>query len=143
MSESYSDDTASGAEERALATDLIARLLPTSDAELLVRALLAERARPGEASPLDRQTGEATPAGNDDAEPAARELRRARRQIALGESARTMQHAVNNPLTALLAEAQLLELEPLADEHLRTVGRIVELARRVVKVMRRLDGTGS
>jgi hypothetical protein len=50
---------------------------------------------------------------------------------------------MNNPLTALLAEAQLLELEPLADEHLRTVGRIVELARRVAKAGRRLDDSGS
>lgn len=128
MSESYSDDASSGA-ERALARELIARLLPSLNAELLVRALLAERA-----------LGEAAA---DDQDPAARELRRARRQVARGESARTVQHAMNNPLTALLAEAQLLELEPLPDEHLRAVGRIVELARRVAKVARRLDGAGT
>jgi len=56
---------------------------------------------------------------------------------------RAAQHALNDAVTALLAEAQLLELEPLADEHLRAVGRIVELARRVAKVARRLDGSGS
>lgn len=61
---------------------------------------------------------------------------------ARAESLRAAQHALNDALTALLAEAQLLELEPLADEHLRAVGRIVELARRVTKVARRLDGTG-
>jgi hypothetical protein len=59
------------------------------------------------------------------------------------ESVRTAQHALNDALTALLAEAQLLELEPLADEHLQAVGRIIELARRVVKMARRLDGPGS
>jgi hypothetical protein len=62
---------------------------------------------------------------------------------ARAESLRTAHHALNDALTALLAEAQLLELEPLADEHLRAVGRIVELARRVAKVARRLDGTRS
>lgn len=128
MSESYSDEASSGA-ERALARDLIERLLPSQDAELLVRALLVERAS-GETSA-------------DDSDPATRELRRARRKIALGESAGTVQHAMNNSLTALLAEAQLLELELLADEHLRAVGRIVELARRVAKVARRLDGSVS
>jgi len=62
---------------------------------------------------------------------------------ARAESVRAAQHALNDAVTALLAEAQLLELEPLADEHLRAVGRIVELARRVAKVARRLDGSGS
>jgi hypothetical protein len=56
---------------------------------------------------------------------------------------RTAQHALNDALTALLAEAQLLELEPLAEDHLQAVGRIVELARRIAKVARRLDGSGS
>lgn len=56
---------------------------------------------------------------------------------------RATRHAMNDAVTALLAEAQLLELEPLADEHLRAVGRIVELARRVARVSRSLDGSGS
>ena len=138
MSESYSGGEASAA-ERALARDLIARLFPSADAEMLVAGLLAERASPDGMRPrgvTDGSTDEA------DLDPAAREVQRVRRQIALGESARAAQHALNNPLTALLAEAQLLELEPLADEHLRAVGRIVELARRVAKAGRRLDGTG-
>ena len=50
---------------------------------------------------------------------------------------------MNDAVTALLAEAQLLELEPLAEEHLRAVGRIIELARRVAKIARLLDGSGS
>jgi signal transduction histidine kinase len=128
MSESYSGEAASAA-ERALARDLVARLFPSLDAALLTQALLAERA-----------AGDGSNGGED---PASLELRRARRVVAMGESARTVQHAMNNPLTALLAEAQLLELEPLAEEHLRAVGRIIELARRVVKVARRLDGSGS
>ena len=108
---------------------LVARLFPSLDATLLAQALLAESAATGGATEGD--------------DPASRELRRARRVVAMGESARTVQHAMNNPLTALLAEAQLLELEPLADEHLRAVGRIIELARRVAKAGRRLDGSGS
>jgi signal transduction histidine kinase len=138
MGESYSAGGASGA-ERALARDLIARLLPSADADLLVTALLAERASPEGMRPH----GVTTAAGEKEEvspDPATRELRRVRRQLALADSARTVQHALNNPLTALLAEAQLLELEPLDDEHLRAVGRIVELARRVAKVSHRLDG---
>ena len=68
-----------------------------------------------------------------------RELRRLRLQLQLGEAARTLQHSLNNPLTALLAEAQLLELEMLADEHRQAVVRIIELARRVAAVARRLE----
>lgn len=128
MSESYSGDGPSAA-ERALARDLVARLFPTLDATLLSTALLGERA-----------AGESATDGED---PASLELQRARRVVAMGESARNVQHAMNNPLTALLAEAQLLELEPLAEENLRAVGRIIELARRVAKVARRLDGSGS
>ena len=52
---------------------------------------------------------------------------------------KSLQHSLNNPLTALLAEAQLLELEPLAEEQQRAVARIVELARRVIAVSRRLN----
>jgi signal transduction histidine kinase len=59
------------------------------------------------------------------------------------ESLRAAQHALNDALTALLAEAQLLELEPLPDEHRRAAGRIVELARRAAKVARQLGGPGS
>jgi signal transduction histidine kinase len=73
----------------------------------------------------------------------ARELHRVRAQIALAESARTVQHALNNPLTALLAEAQLLELEPLEPEVRAAAGRLVELARRVAAAARKLDVSGA
>ena len=71
---------------------------------------------------------------------AARELRRVRAQFVLGESARTLQHAFNNPLTALLAEVQLMELESMSDDHRVAVSRILELARRLVTLSRRLSG---
>ncbi|MFL5605339.1 MAG: hypothetical protein ACJ8AD_02715 [Gemmatimonadaceae bacterium] len=145
MGESYSDRHAAGApfdaavSERspahALARSLLAQLLPGADADLLLAGLLAEAA-----SPRDP----AVPPVSDAALDApARELRRVRAQIALAESARMVQHALNNPLTALLAEAQLLELEPLGDEAHAAVARLVELARRVVAAARRLDVSGA
>jgi signal transduction histidine kinase len=150
MLESYSAGEGSGAAEvdaadaaaRALAVELIARLLPGADAELVVSGLLAERAmRPDEGPSSDRPVSGGEVEGQ--ADPAARELRRVRRQIALGDVARGLQHALNNPLTALFAEAQLLELEPLSDEHRRAVERIGALARRVADVARRLDISSS
>lgn len=69
-------------------------------------------------------------------------LRRLRALIASGEIAGGLQHKLNNPLAALLAEAQLLELEPLAPEHMASVGRIIELCRRVIEVSRSIEGIG-
>ena len=115
----------------AFARELIAQLLPGADAEKVVRALIAERnATPGAPPEMGRY--------NSDEQVASRELSRVRAQLALGEAARTLQHALNNPLTALLAEAQLLELEALPDEHRASVHRILELARRLVALSRRL-----
>lgn len=68
------------------------------------------------------------------------ELRRAQQLIAAGEVAMRLQHALANPLTALLAEAQLLEMEPLLPLELRgAVARILEQSRRTIAVARRLD----
>ena len=51
-----------------------------------------------------------------------------------------VQHEMNNPLAALLAESQLLELDPtLNDEQRDSVNRIVDLARRVIASSRKLD----
>ena len=132
--ESYTQRHGGGAATRdvTLATELLGRLVPGADATLLVCAPLAERETPASRLP-------AVPAGPEFG-PAERELHRVRMQLALGEAARAMQHAMNNPLTALLAEAQLLQLEPLSDEHRAAVARLVELARRVATVTRRLDG---
>ncbi len=56
-----------------------------------------------------------------------------------GPEAVALRHALNNPLTAILAEAQLLQLEPLPDEQRAAVDRIVEQCRRLVAITRRLE----
>ncbi len=67
------------------------------------------------------------------ADPAAR-LR------ALQREAARIQHEINNPLSALLAEAQLLTLEPALDpEHRAAMEHIIELTRRVITRVRELD----
>ncbi|MFL5614687.1 MAG: histidine kinase dimerization/phospho-acceptor domain-containing protein [Gemmatimonadaceae bacterium] len=66
-------------------------------------------------------------------------LRQARRIFAAGQATLSLQHGINNPLAALMAEAQLLQLEELQAEHRESVDRIVELCRRVVALVRRLD----
>ncbi|MEO8335611.1 MAG: histidine kinase dimerization/phospho-acceptor domain-containing protein [bacterium] len=114
-----------------LARDLIAQLLPGVDADRLIRGLLAEREPSAE-------RGEA-PRYDSEGEIAARELTRVRAQFVLGDASRTLQHAFNNPLTALLAETQLLELEQLPDEHRAAVSRILALCRRLVTLSRRLN----
>jgi signal transduction histidine kinase len=58
---------------------------------------------------------------------------------AAGAVALDMRHQINNPLAALLAEAQVLGLEPMAPEHHAAVERIVELCRRMVVLIRELD----
>ena len=111
----------------------MARLLPEANVALLVAALRAEGdgtgARPA-TFPVRRDTELA---------PEARELHRVREQLRMGATARAVQHALNNPLTALLAEAQLLELEPLTGEQRTSVARMVELARRLVALTRQMD----
>lgn len=47
-----------------------------------------------------------------------------------------LQHALNNPLAALLAELQLLELEELRPEHRESVERAIGLVRRVITLVR-------
>ena len=47
-----------------------------------------------------------------------------------------LQHSLNNPLAALLAELQLLELEELAPEHREAVERAIGLCRRVITLVR-------
>ncbi len=120
----------------SVARELIAQLLPGVDSDRLVRALLAERGpKDAEQAQLARY--------DSDSEVAARELQRVRAQFVLGDASRTLQHAFNNPLTALLAETQLLELEQLPDEHRAAVRRILELCRRLVALSRRLNAGDS
>ncbi len=118
-------------DEIALARALLARLASDANVELLAAALLTEvRAAAGV---VDEAVSDV------DLAPPERELRRVRVQFALGASARTLQHTMNNPLTALLAEAQLLELEPMSQEQQEAVARMVVLIRRLVAITRRLD----
>ena len=76
---------------------------------------------------------------NDELLAARDELRRTQRLLAAGEIALGLQHAMNNPLTAVLAEAQLLEMESLPPEIAAAVRRIIESTRRLVSLVRKLD----
>lgn len=58
---------------------------------------------------------------------------------AAGAIALELRHDISNPLAALLAEAQLLALEPLAPEHQAAVERMVDLCRRTVALLREMD----
>jgi nitrogen-specific signal transduction histidine kinase len=65
-----------------------------------------------------------------------------RRTFAAGQVALSLQHGINNPLAALLAETQLLQLEDLTSEQRASTDRMVELCRRIVGLVRRLDVLG-
>ncbi len=47
-----------------------------------------------------------------------------------------LQHTLNNPLAALLAELQLLEMEELSEAHREAVERAIGLCRRVIVIVR-------
>ena len=72
----------------------------------------------------------------------APQVMRARRLIAAGEIALRFQHALNNPLAGILAEAQLMQLESLPPEQHAALERIVGLCRRIIELGRSLDGMG-
>jgi signal transduction histidine kinase len=80
--------------------------------------------------------------GDAAAAPARAVLDRTQRLIAAGEIALRMQHSLNNPLAAMLAESQLLEMEEMKPEHHDAIVRIVEQLRRVIAIVRQLDGVG-
>lgn len=134
MGESYPEREPAGAGGVGVhARALLAQLLPGVDTDLLVAGLQGERDG-NRSTPVDFALRRDT-----ELAPPARELRRVRAQFALGEAARMVQHSINNPLTALLAEAQLLELEELTEDQRQSVGRMIELARRLVALTRRLE----
>lgn len=108
-------------EIEARVAEVGARCVATADLPRRIPELLAASTRPPELSV------------------AWQELRRVQRLVAMGEVARSFQHEVNNPLTALLAEAQMLAMEPLDEGTHAAVERIVELCKRVVGTVRRLD----
>ncbi len=72
----------------------------------------------------------------------AAQVMRARRLIAAGEIALRFQHSLNNPLAGILAEAQLMQLDPLPAEQHAALERIVGLCRRIIDLGRSLDGMG-
>jgi signal transduction histidine kinase len=72
----------------------------------------------------------------------APQVMRARRLIAAGEIAVGFQHALNNPLAGILAETQLLQLDPLQPEQQAALERIVMLCRRIINLGQMLDGLG-
>lgn len=171
MPQSYSDENAAGAtpphpggapppggDELRLARHLIAQLVRNADADLLIAALLAERspksasrptAVPAASTPPAAPTRQPLPPGASappapaDPDPAAAELARVRRQLMLGQAHREWRHELNNPLTALLAEAEMLEMEAATAEQEEAATRIVELARRIVALTRRVDDPSS
>ena len=70
----------------------------------------------------------------------ANKLTETSRVMELSNAVGRVQHEMNNPLAALLAESQLLELDAtLTEEQRDSVRRIVELARRVIASSRKLD----
>jgi signal transduction histidine kinase len=90
---------------------------------------IATRLVAGIADQLERNGSEHAPA-----------VMRARRVIAAGEIALGFQHALNNPLAGILAEAQLMQLDPVTPEQHAALERIVTLCRRIVELGKSLDG---
>ena len=96
--------------------------------------------RRSDANPVELGTALATALGSDLKQ--SSELVQLRRTFAAGQMALSLQHGINNPLAALLAEAQLLQLEDLTSEQRASADRMVELCRRIVALVRRLDVLG-
>ena len=66
-------------------------------------------------------------------------LARSRWLAGVGETALALQHEINNPLTALIGETQLLELEELPASLGDSVAAIGGAARRIADVVKRLS----
>lgn len=89
------------------------------------------------------ELGAALTAALGDSMAVVAEVTQARRIFAAGQAAFSLQHSINNPLAALLAEAQLLQLEELTREQREAVDRMIELSRRIVALVRKLDALAS
>ena len=117
-------------------------LIPTEDDATLrtvAHSLGAECITRREAESSPAELGAALTASLGEGSVAVAEVARARRIFAAGQAALSLQHSINNPLAALLAEAQLLELEELTGEQREAVVRMIDLCRRVITLVRRLD----
>ena len=113
--------------------DLARKLLAIAPATSVIRAQLVEQL------PVALSTLLAIADPGEELGPVQRDLRQLQQLVASGRATMRIQHALNNPLAALLAEAQLLELEPLTEENLAAVKRIVQLCRRMVGMVRSID----
>jgi signal transduction histidine kinase len=76
------------------------------------------------------------------AAPYADQVMRARRLVAAGEIAMGLQHALNNPIAGIMAEAQLMQFEEVSPEQAQALTRMVSLCRRLIELTRSLDGIG-
>jgi signal transduction histidine kinase len=71
--------------------------------------------------------------------PVPADVARTQRLLAAGELAFGLQHALNNPLTALMTEVQLLLMEAPSPEVKAAADRMLDLVRRVAHITRSLD----
>ncbi len=62
--------------------------------------------------------------------------------LAAGQLAVRLPHRLNNPLAALLAEAELLTLDTLTPHQRESVQRILSLSHRLIEEVRTLEGAG-
>lgn len=111
-----------------------------SDLRSMADPLGASCVSRSDASAIELGTALVTALGSDSSE--SPELVQLRRTFAAGQVALSLQHGINNPLAALLAETQLLQLEDLTSEQRASADRMVELCRRIVSLVRRLDVLG-
>ncbi len=49
---------------------------------------------------------------------------------------KSLQHTLNNPIAALLAELQLLEMDDLTESHRAAIERSIALVRRLIAIVR-------
>ena len=116
-------------------------LTPTVDTALqaMAQSLGVVCIRRGQVGESPVELGDALTAALAEGSPATAEVAQARRIFATGQATLSLQHSINNPLAALLAEAQLLQLEELTSEQRQAVDRMIDLCRRIVTLVRRLD----
>lgn len=88
---------------------------------------------------LAHALGDAAAATSSDSPALSAAVARSRQLLAAGEIAFGLQHAFNNPLTALMAEVQLLQMDAPTDEIRATADRMLELVRRLTELSKSLD----
>lgn len=94
---------------------------------------------PGDGDALSAVLADMLPVAGDGAPSLDPMVARTRRLIAAGELSITLRHAINNPLAALMAEVQLLQIDAADDDTRAAAGRMLELVRRLTEVSRMLE----